>query len=156
MEVAQTAPRQKSCADTLFMLEDKVLKNPGLYLMWCLIFFANIIVLALDETTGPARDFNIISSILSTVYLPMSSINNVYGSGKPSFGLITVGPVHQYSTWMLLAYYRGSVYGTNSLGVMNGIYTVVVGVFTLDMFIKTWYGTLYTKQVKDYLNDKDN
>ena len=74
----------------------------------------------------------------------MSSINNIYGSGKPSFGLVTAGPVHQYSTWLLLAYHRGNVYGANSLGVMNGVYTVVVAVFSVDMFIKTWYGTLYT------------
>ena len=58
---------------------------------------------------------------------------------EPSFGLITIGPVHQYSTWLLLAYHRGNVYGTNSLGVMNAVYTVVVGIFSLDMFIKTYF-----------------
>ncbi len=156
MEVAQPAPRKKTCADTLFMLEDKILRNPGLYLMWCLIFFANIIVLCVDDTTGSARDFNIVSSIISTIYLPMTSITNVHGVGKPSFGLVTAGPVHQYSTWLLLAYHRGNVYGTNPLGVMNGVYTVVVAAFSLDMFIKTWYSTLRTDDFIAYLKDKDN
>ena len=37
MEVAQPAQRKKTCADKLFMLEDKFLKNAGLYALFCII-----------------------------------------------------------------------------------------------------------------------
>ena len=156
MEVAQPAARKKTCADKLFMLEDKFLKNAGLYALFCTIFFINIIVLSLDDTTGSARDFNVVSSILSTIYPFVSTITNVHGVNKPSFMLVTAGPVHQYSTWILLAYHRGNVFGSNPLGVMNSVYTFVVAVFSIDMFIKTWYSTLRTDDFVAYLKDKDN
>lgn len=153
MELEQDHPRKKTCANTLFMFEDKIIKDPGLYFLWCTIFFINMIVLCIDNTSGPSRDFNVISSIISTIYLPMTSINNVYGTGKPSFGLITAGPVHQYSTWLLLAYYQGAVYGSNPLGIMNCVYTIIVGLFSIDMFTKTWYSVLYTSDFVAYIKD---
>ena len=46
--------------ETLFMMEDKLLRQPGLYTMWTMFFISNLAVLAEDDTTGPCLDFNII------------------------------------------------------------------------------------------------
>ena len=97
-------------ADKVFMLEDKIMKQPGLYLMWTILFVINLICLGVDSTTGPIRDFNVLAQFLSTIYSIVSSVNNIYGNKLPSTMLLTAGPVHQYSTWLLLAYYRGNVY----------------------------------------------
>jgi len=142
-------------AETLFGLEDKIMRHPGLYLMWTVLFVINLIVLGVDDTTGPARDFNVISSLFSTLYVGASAVNQVYGNGLPSTMLLTIGPVHQYSTWILLGYYRGDVYGTNELGVMNAVYTVVVGLFTVDMVMKSWITTVYPDYYLDYAEKKE-
>lgn len=69
----------------------------------------------------------------------------------PSTLLVTAGPLHQYSFWILLSYFRGDVYSTSAVGILNTVYTCIVGVFTLDMVIKTWYITLYPNFYLDYV-----
>ena len=44
--------------------------------------------------------------------------------------------------------------GTNALGVMNGVYTVVVGIFTVDMVVKTWSLALKPDYYLDYMKKK--
>ena len=123
----------------LFKLEDKFLKLPGLYLMWSLLYWSNIIVLCIDDTIGNMRNFNLAISLISTIYCGFSSANNILGNKLPSTLLLTEGPIHQYSYWLLFTYFGTSVLGTNPLGVMNWIHTIVVGIFTVDMVFKTWY-----------------
>ena len=136
------------------MLEDGVMKHPGLYGMWTILYVVNLICLAVDTTTGPVRDFNILCSILSTIYTAGSSYNTIYGNKMPSSMLLMAGPIHQYSTWLLLAYYRGNVYSSSAVGTLNAVYTVVVGVFTLDMVIKTWTLAIYSHYYLDYVKKK--
>jgi hypothetical protein len=143
-------------AKKLFSLEDVYMKQPGLYTMWTILYLINLICLVTDSTTGSIRDFNIASSLLSTVYTSVSTLNTVYGNRKSSTMLLTAGPIHQYSTWLLLAYHGGNVYSTTPLGVLNGVYTVVVGIFTLDMVIKTWVVAVYPDYYLNYLLDDDN
>ena len=64
-------------ADKLFKLEDGVMKMPGLYTMWTILYVVNLICLSLDSTTGSVRDFNLISSLLSTIYNSVSSYNTI-------------------------------------------------------------------------------
>ena len=141
-------------ADKLFALEDRFMKQPGLYTMWTILYIVNLLCLASDSSTGSVRDFNILCSILSTVYTAVSSANNIYGNKMPSSMLLMAGPVHQYSTWLLLAYYRGAVYGSTPLGVLNAVYTFVVGVFTADMVVKTWTVAIKPEYYLDYLKSK--
>ena len=141
-------------AEKVFYMEDKLMKSPGLYTMWTILYLINLVCLSTDSTTGPVRDFNIICSLLSTLYTAMSSYNVVYGNGLPSSMLLMAGPIHQYGSWLLLAYYRGAVYGTSELGVLNGVYTLVVGVFTLDMVLKTWTLALNPQYYLDYVKKK--
>jgi hypothetical protein len=144
-------------AEKVFYMEDKLMKSPGLYTMWTILYLINLICLSTDSTTGPVRDFNIVCSLLSTLYTAMSSYNVVYGNGLPSSMLLMAGPIHQYGSWLLLAYYRGAVYGTSELGVLNGVYTLVVGVFTLDMVVKTWTLALKPQYYLDYVKkEKEN
>ena len=143
--------------EKVYSLEDKIMKSPGLYTMWTILYLINLICLSTDSTTGPVRDFNIVCSLLSTLYAGMSSYNTIYGNGLPSSMLLIAGPIHQYSSWLLLAYYRGAVYGTSELGVLNGVYTLVVGVFTLDMVVKTWTLALNPQYYLDYVKkEKEN
>jgi len=141
-------------AEKVFYMEDKLMKSPGLYTMWTILYLINLVCLSTDSTTGPVRDFNIICSLLSTLYTAMSSYNVVYGNGLPSSMLLMAGPIHQYGSWLLLAYYRGAVYGTSELGILNGVYTLVVGVFTLDMVLKTWTLALNPQYYLDYVKKK--
>jgi len=141
-------------ADKLFKLEDGVMKSPGLYTMWTILYVVNLLCLALDSTTGSVRDFNLICSLLSTIYTAVSSYNTIYGNNMPSSMLLMAGPIHQYSTWLLLTYYRGNVYSTSPVGSLNAVYTFVVGVFTLDMVVKTWTLAINPSYYLNYLTKK--
>lgn len=144
-------------AEKVYSLEDKIMRSPGLYTMWTILYLVNLVCLSTDSTTGPVRDFNIVCSLLSTLYTGMSSYNTIYGNGLPSSMLLMAGPIHQYGSWLLLAYYRGAVYGTSELGILNGVYTLVVGVFTLDMVMKTWTLALKPQYYLDYVKkEKEN
>ena len=137
----------------LYAMEDKFMKMPGLYSLWTCLFITNLPVLGHDTTTGISRDFNLYTTLISTLYFGVASWNTINGTKKPSSMLLMVGPVHQYSFWLLLAYYRGAVYGSHPLGVLNVIYTAVVGVFSVDMILKTWYLSISPKVYLDYVND---
>ena len=53
---------------TLFMMEDTLLGQCGLYTMWSLLYITNLIILSVDDTVGPSRDFNIIANGFSVLY----------------------------------------------------------------------------------------
>ena len=147
----------KMKAEKLFQLEDKWLKLPGLYTMWTILYIANIAVLSVDSTQGNMRNFNVGSNILSVIYSGISSYNNIYGNRKPSSMLLMAGPVHQYSHWLLYAYFGGStnLFGSNPIGVMNVIGCIVVGIFTLDMVLKTWIVSIYPDYYLNYLKNDE-
>lgn len=136
----------------LFILEDRVLRQPGLYLLWTILYFANLAILATDTTTGSIRDFNVITNGLSVIYCGVSSANNIYGNKLPSSLLLIAGPIHQYLYWLLFVYFGGSsqVLSTTPLGTMNWVTTIVVGIFTADMIIKTWITAFNVKGYLDY------
>ena len=139
---------------TLFMMEDKLLGQCGLYTMWTMFFIMNLAVLAEDDTKGASRDFNIIANGLSVLYVSASSLNMIYGNGLPSTMMMTIGPIHQYLYWMLFVYYGGSdVLGSHPIGVYNWLTLFVVGMFTADMTFKTWFITCDNgKKYKEYVS----
>ena len=140
--------------ELLFKLEDKIMRLPGLYAMWTCLFIANFAVLLTDNTQGASRNFNIASNMLSLFYGSFASWNNIYGNGLPSTMLLTAGPIHQYGHWLLFGYYGGSsVLGSHPIGVMNWVSLVVVGVFSLDMIVKTWYLSFVPQKYRDYVNN---
>ena len=139
---------------TLFALEDRIFKLPGLYTLWTCLFISNVVVLLTDSTVGACRDFNVWTNALSVLYCGFASLNTIYGNGKPSTMLLTVGPIHQYAYWLLFAYYKpDKILGDHPIGIINWLFTVVVGCFTLDMIFKTWYITLYPDTYKQYLKE---
>ena len=95
--------------------------------------------MSVDDTVGNSRDFLMIMAGVSTIFPAFSGLNQIYGNRLPSTMFLTMGPIYQYLCWQLLAYYRADVYGTNPIGVLNGVFTVFAGLFTLDMVIKTLF-----------------
>ena len=70
--------------------------------------------------------------------------------------IMMTGPIHQFCFWLLLAYYRGDVYGKDPAGVMNVIHTVLVSLFNLDLVVKTWILALHPEKYANYLRVEDN
>lgn len=139
-------------AQKLFYLEDKIMKLPGLYLMWTILFVANFVSLLVDDTQGVSRDFNVWSNAISVIYGSLASVNNIFGNKMPSSMLLIAGPVHQYLHWLLFAYFGGSdVLGSHPVGVMNWISLFVVGIFSIDMIIKTWVIAICPNYYTDYV-----
>lgn len=139
-------------AQKLFYLEDKIMKLPGLYLMWTILFVANFVSLLVDNTQGVSRDFNIWANAISVIYSSLASVNNIFGNKMPSSMLLIAGPIHQYLHWLLFAYFGGSdVLGSHAVGVMNWISLFVVGIFSIDMIIKTWVISIYPNYYTDYV-----
>tara|TARA_B100001248_G_scaffold256598_1_gene237864 strand:+ start:2850 stop:3320 length:471 start_codon:yes stop_codon:yes gene_type:complete len=142
-------------AQKLFYLEDKIMKLPGLYLMWTILFVANFVSLLVDDTQGVSRDFNVWSNAISVIYGSLASVNNIFGNKMPSSMLLIAGPVHQYLHWLLFAYFGGSdVLGSHAVGVMNWISLFVVGIFSIDMIIKTWVIAIYPNYYTDYVRQE--
>tara|TARA_Y100000590_G_scaffold409888_1_gene502457 strand:+ start:1336 stop:1806 length:471 start_codon:yes stop_codon:yes gene_type:complete len=139
----------------LFELEDRFVRMPGLYLLWTSFFIANMAVLCTDSTVGNSRDFNALLSIGSTLFVAFSSYNTVYGNKLPSTMMLVVGPLYLYSYWALLAYFRGDVFGDHNLGRLNGAHTVLAGMFSLDMVVKTWFVTLFPQKYEKYCKADD-
>ena len=138
--------------DKLFMMEDRIFRNVGLYAMWTCLYIANFVTLLVDPTQGPVRDFNIIANGLSVIYCATSSAVTIFGNGLPSTFILLAGPIHQYLYWLLLAYYGGSPpFSGTPTGVMNWINSIIVGIFTLDMIVKTWVLAISPNTYKDYV-----
>ena len=140
---------------TLHMMEDKIMGHVGLYTMWTMFFISNLAVLAEDDTQGASRDFNIIANGLTVLYVSASNLNMIYGNRLPSTMMMTIGPIHQYLFWMLFVYYGGSdVLGSHPIGVYNWVSLFVVGMFTADMVVKSWFLTIDPQKYRDYVVEK--
>ena len=74
----------------LFQLEDKIMRLPGVYLMWSILYISNLTALLVDDTQGSSRDFNIWVNALSVIYGGFSSLNNIFGSAKSKPSSTTV------------------------------------------------------------------
>ena len=138
-----------------FKVEDKYIKLPGLYFLWTCLYVANFVALLTDSTTGVVRDFNVSSNIISVIYGALASANNIYGNGLPSSMLLMAGPIHQYSHWLLFAYFGGSdVLSSTAVGIMNWISMFVVGFFSVDMIVKTWYTAINPTKYLAYVKEQ--
>lgn len=142
---------------TLYMMEDRVMKTPGLYFMSFCCYVASLACLAADGHDDldmeNRRDFLLYTSLISTLYWSVSTVNTIYGNGKPSTMIMIAGPIHQFTFWLFLAYYRGHVYGKDPAGVLNTVHTALVGAFNLDLFVKTWLLACVPHKYKEYVCD---
>ena len=145
---------QVSTFRKLHVMEDGVMKMPGLYTFWSVLYIAVLSVMSVDDTTGSSRDFLMILAGVSTIFPAFSGLNTVYGNGLPSTMFLAMGPIYQYLFWQLLAFYRADVYGTHPVGVLNAVFTGVTGLFTVDMLIKTWLTTLRPAAYKKYAEER--
>lgn len=133
-------------------MEDQIVRGPGLYAMWTVLYIINLVCLCVDPTEGNARNFNLITSLLAHVYLVVSAWNNIFGTMMPSTFLTIAGSLHQYSFWLLMAYYQGDVYADfNAVGISNVIHTVTVAIFSVSMLFSTWGITMYPNIYREYV-----
>ena len=139
-----------------YEVEDKYVRLEGLYMFWTLLFTANVIVLSVDDTEGNSRDFNIFLSVLSTLFVSVSSCNLIYGNKLPSTMMMVAGPLYLYSFWLLMAYYQGDIFDGPQLGKLNTAHTVFAGFFTFDMVMKTWFLTCRSDQYLKYVKGEDS
>lgn len=139
----------------LHKMEDDVMRMPGLYTFWSILYICSVASLSVDDTTGPSRDFLMILAGISTIFPAFAGLNQIYGNKLPSTMFLTVGPIYQYIFWQLLAYYRANVYGTHPVGVLNAVFTGLSALFTVDTIIKTWTLTCNTQLYLDYVKSKN-
>ena len=138
-----------------FKVEDDIIRLPGLYGLWTVLFLANFVAMLVDNTTGAVRNFNLFANIISVIYPGVASWNNIFGNRVPSTLLLIGGPIHQYSFWILFSYFGGSdVLSGSPLGVLNWISLFIVGLFSIDMIIKTWYTTINPTKYLEYVQTK--
>jgi len=137
----------------LHYMEDKVMSMPGLYVMWTLLYAGSVVCLATDTENTMGRDYLMITGGLSCLYNAVSGVTLVYGNKLPSSMMLITNPLFLYLYWQLLAYYRGCVYGMTPAGVMNAVNTCVMGVFTVDMLIKSWLYSAYPNSYELYVMD---
>ena len=142
-----------ACMKNLHIMEDRFMKMPGMYLFWTCLYVAVVGSLGASDVTGASRDFLVQTSLISMIFPALAGANNIFGTKLPSTLLLIGGPIYQYAFWMLLAYHRANVYGSDPVGVMNAVGTGVTGVFTLDMVIKTWYHTININNYGLYVAD---
>jgi len=139
----------------LHKMEDDVMRMPGLYTFWSMLYICSVASLSFDDTTGSSRDFLMILAGISTIFPAFAGLNQIYGNKLPSTMFLTVGPIYQYIFWQLLAYYQADVYGTHPIGVLNGVFTGFSALFTVDTIIKTWTLTCNTQLYLDYVESKN-
>ena len=142
--------------ETLYMMEDRIMQTRGLYFMSFCCYVASLGCLAAeghdDINAENRRAFLLYTTLISTLYWSISTANTIYGNGKPSTMIMIAGPIHQFTFWLFLAYFRGHVYGKDPAGVLNTVHTVMVGAFNLDLFVKTWLLALKPENYREYLN----
>ena len=137
----------------LHYMEDKVMMMPGLYIMWTILYAGTVASLATDGENEMGRNYLMITGGLSCLYNAVSGVTLVYGNKLPSSMMLITNPLFLYLYWQLLAYYRGCVYGMTPAGVMNAINSCIMGLFTVDMLIKSWVYSAYPNSYELYVRD---
>ena len=135
---------------SLHRLEDKILGMPGLYTLWTVLYISSLISLSVDDEDSRARNFLVLSSGMSCVYTSVSSIVKIHGNGLPSSMMLITNPVFLYIYWLLVVSNWGNVYGDSPSGVMNLINSIIMGLFSVDMLLKSWLYALYSSSYNKY------
>ena len=135
---------------SLHKLEDKFLGMAGLYTLWTVLYVSSLISLSVDDEDSVARNFLMLSSGMSCGYTAISSIVKIHGNGLPSSMMLIGNPVFLYVYWLLVVYNRGNVYGSSPSGVMNLINSIIMGLFSVDMLLKSWLYALYSSSYNKY------
>lgn len=135
----------------LFEFTDKLGMN-GLLGMWLSFFTTSFVVLLVDETKGPARDFCMVSQLLCCTNLASMGYavaNNVNWS-KANF--LTMN-FDTFGTLVAFAYFgAGDVLGSSTLGVWNSVQLGGTILNTLQGVSALYYVANDYTGFKEYLN----
>ncbi|MBM10159.1 MAG: hypothetical protein CMF69_11400 [Magnetovibrio sp.] len=136
----------------LFGMSDK-LGMPGFLAMWFSFFTTSFVVLLADDTTGPSRDFCMVSQLLCCTNLASMgwAVANNESWSKANFFTLNFDT---FGTLLAFAYFGGNdVLGSTTLGVWNSVQVVgtalnaLFGISSLYMVATDYDG------FREYLQD---
>ena len=115
--------------EQLHYVDDKVFGYRYGFIFWLSLFVVNNVVLGIDDTTGPQRDYLITTTLMSCLTLLVyfhhqflgnpSSVPGMHGAGTEALARIVYA---SHCGW-------SAIVGTNTMGVWNCILLVLSGMF---------------------------
>ena len=91
---------------------------------------------------------------LSVLYCGAACANLIYGNKLPSTMMMTIGPFINISFGCCLVYYgKDDVLGSHPIGVYNWVTVFIVGLFTADMVVKSWFLSWNPKNYLEYMKE---
>ena len=115
--------------DNLHYVDDKLLGYRFGYFFWLSLYIVNVVVLSVDSTTGPQREYLTNTSLMSVLTLVYYSFNQFKGNPASVPGL-HAGGAEALARLLYAAHLDWSeIVGTNTIGVWNFVLLVVAGLF---------------------------
>ena len=121
--------------------------------MWYSFWIPSLIVMLCDESTGPDRDFLFQASLMSSLTLLYYAYHQDQGNpaSTPSMHAL-FGEL--LARWMLFAYHGPlNVMNITSIGRMNTIQVVCMGLFTVTKLPASIYTVWNYKEYKEVVED---
>jgi hypothetical protein len=117
--------------DKIFLFDNTTGYRWGM-LIWLSFFIPSFVVLCVDQTPGPSRDYLTYGSLFSVVALIIYSY--YFYEGRPASTPSQIAMLADgLARWILAAHLGPNiiVHGNTPIGVMNGILLVMSGLFVL-------------------------
>ena len=136
----------------LFAMNDK-LGMTGFLTMWLSFFTTSFVVLLVDDTQGPARDFCAASQLLCCTNLASVGWALVNNKSWSNAHLYTMN-FDTFGTLLAFAYFGGGdVLGSSTLGVWNSVQVVGTAMNTLFGLVSLYAVANDHKGFVEYLED---
>tara|TARA_B100001057_G_C22308565_1_gene741155 strand:- start:159 stop:611 length:453 start_codon:yes stop_codon:yes gene_type:complete len=130
----------------LHYVDDKVFGYRRGYFFWLALYIVNLVVLSVDDATGPQRDYVTYTSLMSCLTLVYYSYNQFIGNPGSVPGQHAAG-AEGLARMILAAHYRwGDLVGSNPLGVWNVVLLALGGTFGLTKLGENLH-SIYNRQV---------
>lgn len=139
----------------LFGLTDKI-GMVGFLGMWLSFFTTSFIVLLVDDTQGPARDFCMVSQLLCCTNLASMGYAVAYNVSWSKANFFTMN-FDTFGTLLAFAYFGGSdVLGSSTLGVWNSVQVAGTVLNTVFGLASLYMVAADYKGFNDYLTNEPN
>ena len=143
-----------SVIQNLCWLDNKLGYRYGIFL-WLSFWVPSLVVMLVDDTKGPGRDF----LGFTTAFSPLSLLYYCYHFTilkRPASTASVVIPVECFARWSLIAYYGvHDITGDNPVGVMNWVLVVAVSMFGFLGLIKQVYIGFHPKDYAEYEEEQN-
>lgn len=138
--------------EQLHYVDDKVFGYRYGYLFWLSLFIVNNVVLGVDDTTGPQRDYLINTTLMSCLTLLVyfhhqfqgnpSSVPGMHGAGTEALARIVYA---SHCGW-------SSIVGTNTMGVWNCVLLVIASMFGVGKLTQSMHTNWNRDAYIEYVN----